>query len=262
MRFITTNTQKYLVLATLGWVLTTFSHLASADLSQCKQVMIQRLNVINQKLKNSELEPINLSSDGATLSINGEINAAMAARFAAIPESQKTKIKFVVLNSPGGQVISADPIAKWVSSRFNSIKVVVPSDGICASACTTIYKCAWNRTAAPDAYLLFHPVSMNQEGKSQLKQKWGAGIGDFVGDAIANAATQENENDECSKADQSSGTKTISKEVLKGKEFCYSAVDLNKNFPNYLEVEGARGLLDDVPTSPGSHVIRPTPGSR
>lgn len=226
---------------------------ASATQAQCKQTMLSRLDGIDKKLAAGDIKPIQVSSNGETLYVSGTITSAMASAFNALTSSQKSKIKFVVLNSPGGQVVSADPIAKWVHSRHNAIKVVVPNEGICASACTTIFRCAWNRSANANSYLLFHPASMNEDGKSALRQKWGR-LGDFVGDAMAAGVTVSGENDECAKSDQSSGSQTISKEVLKGREFCHRADELNRLYPNYLDLD--RGMLDDVPTTPGVHVTK------
>src|SRR4051794_12433674 len=88
----------------------------------CLQEMEKRYNSQKTKLESKQIKPVNLSSDGLTLRLNGEITPGMGRLFAALTSAQKSKIQFLILNSPGGKVVHAAPIADWVFEKHLGLK--------------------------------------------------------------------------------------------------------------------------------------------
>jgi len=68
-------------------------------------------------------------------------------------------IKYLVLNSPGGDMHSAYNIAIMLK-HFNII-TVIPKNGICESACTVIFQAGKKRHASKDSSLMYHGVRID-----------------------------------------------------------------------------------------------------
>ncbi len=209
----------------LGLLLLAPSLWASPD---CIPTMQRRLDALDDRLRRKQAYPVQLNADGLTLTLNGEINHAMRAQFDAIPPSAKKRIRTLVVDSPGGQVVEAAPIAQWVFDAGNLEDVVVPKDGICASACTEILRCAWNRRVDTSALLLFHPAHMSGQGQNPLA--------DAVGNGLAAGVTALQEVGACAQTLQSEGARRLSRKILAGEEFCVTGPELQKDFPAYADV--------------------------
>ena len=72
---------------------------------------------------------------------------------------KRSEIKYLVLDSPGGDMQIAYNIALMV--RFSDIITVIPKNGICASACTVIFQAAKERHASKNSSLLYHGTNID-----------------------------------------------------------------------------------------------------
>ena len=70
-----------------------------------------------------------------------------------------SEIKYLVLNSPGGDMQFAYNIAIMV--KYSNIITVIPKNGVCESACTVIFQAAKERYASKSSSLMYHGVRMN-----------------------------------------------------------------------------------------------------
>ncbi len=70
-----------------------------------------------------------------------------------------TKIKYLVLDSPGGMMHSAYAIALMV--KYNNIITVIPKNGVCESACTVIFQAGKERHASKNSSLMYHGVRID-----------------------------------------------------------------------------------------------------
>lgn len=70
-----------------------------------------------------------------------------------------SEIKYLILNSPGGDMQFAYNIATMV--KFSNIITVIPKNGICESACTIIFQAAQERHASKSSSLMYHAVSID-----------------------------------------------------------------------------------------------------
>lgn len=69
------------------------------------------------------------------------------------------EIKYLILNSPGGDMQFAYNIAIMV--KYSSIITVIPKNGVCESACTVIFQAAKQRHASKSSSLMYHGVRMD-----------------------------------------------------------------------------------------------------
>ena len=71
----------------------------------------------------------------------------------------RSEIKYLVLNSPGGDMQIAYNIATMVKN--SNIITVIPKNGVCDSACTVIFQAAKERHASKSSSLMYHGVSID-----------------------------------------------------------------------------------------------------
>lgn len=67
-----------------------------------------------------------------------------------------SKIKYLVLDSPGGDMQFAYNIA--IMLKYSNIITVIPKNGICESACTVIFQAGKQRHASKNSSLMYHGV--------------------------------------------------------------------------------------------------------
>jgi len=207
----------------------------------CFKELCQRNCDLLEKHKGKDL--LRFSENGDTLYITGLIEShssemflfegegqgQSAEQWAAIQEKMR-KVRFIVLNSPGGDIETAQPLLDWVEKKGSSIKVIIPHGGICASACAEIFRCAQNRVADKSALLMFHPGFLEDPGNSnsvatEKLRKYNEGF----------------ESRSCpSKAAKSPGGREITEALKQGKETCYYPEELSAS-KDFLELEGDSG---------------------
>lgn len=73
----------------------------------------------------------------------------------------RSEIKYLVLDSPGGEMQIAYNIALMV--RFSDIITVIPKNGVCESACTVIFQAAKERYASKSSSLMYHGVRIDEK---------------------------------------------------------------------------------------------------
>ena len=67
-----------------------------------------------------------------------------------------SEIKYLVLNSPGGDMHSAYNIA--IMLEYFNIITVIPKNGVCESACAVIFQAGKQRHASNNSSLMYHGV--------------------------------------------------------------------------------------------------------
>lgn len=208
--------------------------------SACMEEMCRRNCDLLSKKKNGE-GSLKLSSDKQTLYVNGKIDSNFLDELTHMlrddPEmlsdelrkrnrETSEKIRFLVLNSPGGDSVYGERLAKWVEQKGANLKVIVPEGGICGSACANIFRCAQNRVANKSALIMFHPTYMEGE------------LGEHEQNRIR-ADNARSENSPCAlNAAKTQVGKTIRRRVMRGEESCYTAAELSGSNNDFLEVEG------------------------
>ena len=73
-----------------------------------------------------------------------------------------TEIKYLILNSPGGDMQFAYNIAIMV--KYSNIITVIPKNGVCESACTVIFQAGRERHASKSSSLMYHGVRIDGRG--------------------------------------------------------------------------------------------------
>lgn len=232
-----------------------FSTAVHAD--SCMSEMRKRAKVLREKLTKKEVQPFKISDDGRTLYLNGDMDS-FGSQFkkeflddlmfsnSQIEDMKKrsNQIQFLVINSPGGRTDVMDGIVQWVKEKGSALKVIVPENGICASACAEIFRCAKNRVANESAYLMFHGASYDKPTDATHRDV-------RRGNRKASRENLKSERSDCAEAARNTraGVK-ISEGTLMGQDVCFQAPALAKQPGEeqaFLEVErsgtGAQGDL-------------------
>jgi hypothetical protein len=132
---------------------------------------------------------VSLSEDGTTLSVDGMLTSGTSGRFRALA-SDASRLRTVLLDSPGGRQLEAMRIAETVRDRGLDTRV----ERECLSACTFILLAGRERTADQTARIGFHQPDFpgwsageRRLGISEMAEDYRrAGLGDrFVERALS-----------------------------------------------------------------------------
>ncbi|KKL80113.1 hypothetical protein LCGC14_2007990 [marine sediment metagenome] len=111
----------------------------------------------------SETVSLDRISANPTLSLNNEEVALITYNIGREQEDyirkNLSKIKYLILNSPGGDMQFAYNIALMV--KYSNIITIIPKNGVCESACTIIFQAAKERHASKSSSLMYHGVSID-----------------------------------------------------------------------------------------------------
>ncbi len=110
----------------------------------------------NWQVEASDGYEIRIDKSGKVAFISGDVEPGITARFKLFL-AQHSKVKTVVLHSDGGNIYEARGVSKLIRDQGLSTRV----DGICQSACTTIFIGGKVRSLAKSAKLGFHQYRMN-----------------------------------------------------------------------------------------------------
>lgn len=111
--------------------------------------------------------------DRIVLGWSGPVQEPMRERLAAALDRYKADPRrlVLILNSPGGSVEHGRTVVAAIRSRARAIDTVVEKAGVCASMCVPIFLAGRERKADPEAYFMFHQVSLNRSAKEDLKRR-------------------------------------------------------------------------------------------
>ena len=76
----------------------------------------------------------------------------------------------LILNSPGGSIEHGRQIVAAIGALDRAIDTVVQKAGVCASMCVPIFLAGGRRIADPEAYFMFHQVSLNITARENMKR--------------------------------------------------------------------------------------------
>ncbi len=101
---------------------------------------------------------ITTASSNPDLKLNDEsvfyLNGDIFNEEVELIREKKDKIKYLILNSPGGDIQDAYAIALMV--KYSNIITVIPKNGVCESACTIIFQAGKERYASQSSSLMYH----------------------------------------------------------------------------------------------------------
>jgi hypothetical protein len=95
------------------------------------------------------------------ITVSGTIESGDGAKFSRIVED--TKNGFVILDSPGGAVLSGLEIGRQIKSK--KLMTGVPSSTLCASSCALIWLAGATRYAEDSSIVGFHAAYVIRNGK-------------------------------------------------------------------------------------------------
>lgn len=109
--------------------------------------------------------------DRIVLGWSGPVQEPMSERVAAALDRYKMDRRrlVLILNSPGGSVEHGRKVVAAIHGRGRPIDTLVQKAGVCASMCVPIFLAGAERKADPEAYFMFHQVSLNRSAKENLK---------------------------------------------------------------------------------------------
>jgi ATP-dependent protease ClpP protease subunit len=111
--------------------------------------------------------------DRIMLGWSGPVQDPMSARVAAALDRYKADRRrlVLVLNSPGGSIEHGHKVVAAIRARDRAIDTLIQKAGVCASMCVPIFLAGSQRMADPEAYFMFHQVSLNSAGKGNVKRQ-------------------------------------------------------------------------------------------
>ncbi|WFU81687.1 ATP-dependent Clp protease proteolytic subunit [Bradyrhizobium sp. CIAT3101] len=111
--------------------------------------------------------------DRIVLGWSGPVQEPMSERVAAALDRYKADRRnlVLILNSPGGSVEHGRKVVAAIRTRDRAIDTLVEKAGVCASMCVPIFLTGRERNADPEAYFMFHQVSLDRSAKENLKRK-------------------------------------------------------------------------------------------
>lgn len=111
--------------------------------------------------------------DRIVLGWSGPVREPMSERVAAALDRYKTDRRrlVLILNSPGGSVEHGRKVVAAIHGRDRPIDTLVQKAGVCASMCVPIFLAGAEREADPEAYFMFHQVSLDRSAKENLKRR-------------------------------------------------------------------------------------------
>ena len=110
--------------------------------------------------------------DRIVLGWSGPVQEPMRERLGAALDRYKTDPRrlVLVLNSPGGSVEHGRTVVAAIRGSDRAIDTLVQKAGVCASMCVPIFLAGRERKADPEAYFMFHQVSLGLSAKENLKR--------------------------------------------------------------------------------------------
>ena len=105
--------------------------------------------------------------DRIVLGWSGPVHEPMSERVAAAVDRYKADRRrlVLILNSPGGSVEHGRKVVAAIRARDHAIDTIVQKAGVCASMCVPIFLAGTKRMADPEAYFMFHQVSLNSSAR-------------------------------------------------------------------------------------------------
>ncbi|HKY94433.1 MAG TPA: hypothetical protein VJL84_03965 [Kiloniellales bacterium] len=101
------------------------------------------------------------SPDGTTYAIaSGTFSGGTADAFERFDELNQRAIDVVVFDSPGGLVLEAIELGRYLRER--GIATLVPDEALCASACPLAYAGGVERAAGPRAWIGVHRAYLDE----------------------------------------------------------------------------------------------------
>jgi ATP-dependent protease ClpP protease subunit len=110
--------------------------------------------------------------DRIVLGWSGPVQEPMSERVAAALDRYKADQRrlVLILNSPGGSVEHGRKVVAAIRARGRAIDTLVQKAGVCASMCVPIFLAGAERIADPEAYFMFHEVSLSNSVKAHVKR--------------------------------------------------------------------------------------------
>ena len=110
--------------------------------------------------------------DRIVLGWSGPIQEPMSERVAAaLDRYQSDRRRLVlVLNSPGGSIEHGRKVVAAIHTRDRAIDTFVEKAGVCASMCVPIFLAGHEHMADPEAYFMFHRVSLGGSAKDNMER--------------------------------------------------------------------------------------------
>ena len=110
--------------------------------------------------------------DRIVLGWSGPVQEPMSENIAAAFDRYKADRRrlVLILNSPGGSIEHGRKVVAAIRARDGAIDTFVQKAGVCASMCVPIFLAGRERVADPEAYFMFHQVSLSFGGKDNTKR--------------------------------------------------------------------------------------------
>jgi ATP-dependent protease ClpP protease subunit len=111
--------------------------------------------------------------DRIVLGWSGPVQEPMSERVAAAFDRYKADRRrlVLILNSPGGSIEHGRKVVAAIRARDRAIDTVVQKAGVCASMCVPIFLAGTKRIADPEAYFMFHQVSLSSARENTKRQE-------------------------------------------------------------------------------------------
>ena len=111
--------------------------------------------------------------DRIVLGWSGPVQEPMSERVAAAFDRYKVDRRrlVLILNSPGGSIEHGRKVVAAIRARDRAIDTLVQKAGVCASMCVPIFLAGTKRMADPEAYFMFHQVSLNSSARENTKRR-------------------------------------------------------------------------------------------
>ena len=111
--------------------------------------------------------------DRIVLGWSGPVQEPMSERVAAAFDRYKADRRrlVLILNSPGGSIDHGRKVVAAIRAHDRAIDTLVQKAGVCASMCVPIFLAGTRRMADPEAYFMFHQVSLNSSARENTKRQ-------------------------------------------------------------------------------------------
>ncbi len=102
---------------------------------------------------------------------SGPVQEPMGENIAAAFDRYKSDRRrlILILNSPGGSIEHGRKVVAAIRAPGRAIDTFVQKAGVCASMCVPIFLAGRERMADPEAYFMFHQVSVGFGAKDNKK---------------------------------------------------------------------------------------------
>ena len=111
--------------------------------------------------------------DRIVLGWSGPVQEPMSERVAAAFDRYKADRRrlVLILNSPGGSIEHGRQVVAAIRARDRAIDTLVQKAGVCASMCVPIFLAGAKRMADPEAYFMFHQVSLSSARENTKRRE-------------------------------------------------------------------------------------------